>query len=694
MHTRISVPLSLPVMDLTRVYVVQPVPIRVRCSVEQFINKDVRLLIVDPDLESYLRKKRGRVEKIEEVFSSYSKKAQIRIGLNRDFSQFEQFIRPSTLRLSMLSAVYLCVHTALKLVSEESVNLYEFDENLNSARRFIDELTETWEVNDPVMRPMLWSSLLGSESSYPVLYVKKDDWIIKSSGKPNQRPFNIAFVKYNDKNMIYERYKPVLLGRTSRQPVSKFEKLIDQRRSSFKLAESLRTKPTREGILLDIALGMADAIESANAEKLAHFFYLADLFDHRRKLKYLFESKEEKLALVKAKTNSKHSCLCYVFRDEWDPKTSKIKGNFSERLKMTEGVQGLKVEESFLEYTTLDGTRRKIIGQSPAMRKVFKFIKKVANADDSGVLITGESGTGKEEIAEAIHYMSARKNHPFKTIDCGTIEDTLARGELFGHKKGSYTGAISTEKGQFKEAEKGTAFLDEVGNMNSTMQAIILRVIDKKEFVPIGFTESEKVDIRIIAATNKNLEQAVKDREFREDLYYRLKILKIELPPLRERKEDIPLLAEHFLKQKRQQDKSKEITGFSKEVQRIFVNYNWLGNVRELKNVVESSFVMAEGNIITAEDLPEDIRKTQLSDSQLDPKDVIQKALGEPVTQKVLNRLVQAYTTILEEGKMTRSEYCQKFGISCRTAERDIDLLKRLIEKKGRGRNTFYVICK
>ncbi|MFH0931666.1 MAG: sigma-54 dependent transcriptional regulator [Candidatus Zixiibacteriota bacterium] len=246
-----------------------------------------------------------------------------------------------------------------------------------------------------------------------------------------------------------------------------------------------------------------------------------------------------------------------------------------------------------------------IVGNSTKIQDVFKFIRKVAPTN-STVLIYGESWTGKELIARAIHFNSQRKNKPFFPVDCGVLSQDLLESELFGHVKGSFTGAIVTKPGLFEVADGGSVFLDEIGDINPIIQGKLLRVIQEQEFLPVGGVQNKKVDLRFIVATNKNLEILINEKKFREDLYYRLNVVSIVIPPLRERKDDIPILAYHFLK-KFNQEMNKEIKSISVEAMNKLINYEWPGNVRQLENVIERAVVMAEGKTIISEYLPANI---------------------------------------------------------------------------------------
>jgi DNA-binding NtrC family response regulator len=242
-----------------------------------------------------------------------------------------------------------------------------------------------------------------------------------------------------------------------------------------------------------------------------------------------------------------------------------------------------------------------IVGKSKKMQEIYRVIAKVAMTD-STVLIYGQSGTGKELIARAVHFNSPRREKPFVPVDCAVLSENLLESELFGHIRGSFTGAVSTKPGLFEVADGGTLFLDEVGNISLAIQAKLLRVLQEREFTPVGGTKPKKVDIRLIAATNKDLEKMIHDETFREDLYYRLNIVPITLPLLKDRQEDIPLLASHFLK-KYAEEMGKVIKGFTPEAMKRLMKYSWPGNVRELENVVERSVVMIDDEMVRPEHL-------------------------------------------------------------------------------------------
>ena len=243
-----------------------------------------------------------------------------------------------------------------------------------------------------------------------------------------------------------------------------------------------------------------------------------------------------------------------------------------------------------------------IIGNAPKMQEVFKMIERVANTD-STILVLGESGTGKELVARALHYNSRRQFAPFVPVNCSALPENLLESELFGHRRGSFTGAISDKKGLFEEADGGTIFLDEVGSMSAMLQSRLLRVLQEREVRRVGENTPIYVNVRVVAASNEPLEKRIKEGSFREDLYYRLNVIAIPLPSLRERRDDIPLLAAHFLKGKVGAGTNRPIQ-MTRQTMEILCGYNWPGNVRELENAIERAATLCEGNIIQAGDLP------------------------------------------------------------------------------------------
>lgn len=264
-------------------------------------------------------------------------------------------------------------------------------------------------------------------------------------------------------------------------------------------------------------------------------------------------------------------------------------------------------EKQLLPKSALDA----IIGESEEIKQIKDLVRKVAGTDAT-VLITGESGTGKELIANAIHALSPRRNGPFVKVNCGSIPETLLEAELFGHEKGAFTGAINRRKGRFELADGGTIFLDEIGEISHKLQVALLRVLQEKEFQRVGGEEDIKVDVRVIAATNKSLEEEVRKGNFREDLYYRINIITIHIPPLRQRKVDIPILATHFLRFYSDIYK-KSVKVISKELLDIMVDYPWPGNVRELQNFIESAVIMCSKDELSVECIPPHYKPKLLS---------------------------------------------------------------------------------
>lgn len=243
-----------------------------------------------------------------------------------------------------------------------------------------------------------------------------------------------------------------------------------------------------------------------------------------------------------------------------------------------------------------------MVGKSPAMQEVYRLIEKVKD-EDVGVTISGESGTGKELAARAVHYQSRRKDEMFVAVNCAAIPEGLLEEEFFGHKKGSFTGALSDKKGKFELADKGTLFLDEIGDMPLSLQGKLLRVLQQKEFTPIGGTKSRKIDVRVIAATNRDLKAMIRQGSFRQDLYYRINVVELYLPPLRERKQDIPLLCDYFLRQYAEA-RHKPSVSLSEAARKLLLEYDYPGNIRELANILEYAFILTGSGVIDAGDLP------------------------------------------------------------------------------------------
>lgn len=331
-------------------------------------------------------------------------------------------------------------------------------------------------------------------------------------------------------------------------------------------------------------------------------------------------------------------------------------GRAMEKYRLT--MENLSLRERIRK---LEGGGPLIIGNSPAIRKVLDVIRQVADSTAT-VLIQGESGTGKELVARAVHYMGRRANRPFVAINCAAIPETLLESELFGHEKGAFTGAITRREGKFKQADKGTLFLDEVAEMSPVVQAKVLRVLQEGEFQRLGGSENIKVDVRIVASTNKDLYEEVKAGRVREDLYYRLKVITINLPPLRDRREDIPLLVQYFIA-KYAEKNHKNVVGISRDAMDMLMDYEWPGNVRELEHTIEHAVVLSRGEIIQADDLPELIERERKFRRYL----TIQ--LGTPLDQ-IEQKVIEETLRMTKGNKKLAAEL---LGIATRTIYRKLD---------------------
>ncbi len=303
-----------------------------------------------------------------------------------------------------------------------------------------------------------------------------------------------------------------------------------------------------------------------------------------------------------------------------------------------------------------------IIGESRALMKTLSLVESVSKTS-STILITGESGTGKELIAKALYQNSNRKNCPFFSLNSSNIPETLFESILFGHKKGAFTSAYTDKKGVFEEADKGTIFFDEISNLNIETQSKILRVIQEKEFQPLGSNKTMKVDVRIIAASNADLKKKVAENEFREDLYYRLNIINIYLPPLRERKEDIPLLAEHFLK-KYSKENNKKTNNIDNKFMKHLLDYNWPGNIRELENTIQRGVILSTTNSLTYDLLPTDIIGSS-------SKDITKGSFNEKIDEFKRQLIIQA----LEKNNWLQKNACESLDLKPTTFS---ELMKRL----------------
>jgi len=318
--------------------------------------------------------------------------------------------------------------------------------------------------------------------------------------------------------------------------------------------------------------------------------------------------------------------------------------------------RSLREENQTLRYTLESkGKDQEIIGQSPAIKAVLEKIEKIAPVD-LPVLVEGESGTGKELVVRAIHQKSLRANNLLLTVNCGAFQENLLESELFGHQRGAFTGALENKKGLFEMAHKGTLFLDEIGEMSPAMQAKLLRVLQFGEIRRLGDTRTLKVDVRIIAATNRNLAEEVKAGRFRQDLYYRLNVLNITLPPLRTIREDIPLLIRHFLRNSRVSG-NKKVKDISQEAIEYLQNYSWPGNIRELQNTIERLIILSKGDTITLQDVLDNIPLggTNVADREEEP----------PLSLKELER--NQILRVLAKNQGNKTKTARDLGITLKT---------------------------
>jgi DNA-binding NtrC family response regulator len=306
----------------------------------------------------------------------------------------------------------------------------------------------------------------------------------------------------------------------------------------------------------------------------------------------------------------------------------------------------------------------RLTGKSPSMQKIYDLVERISGSSNN-VLITGESGTGKELVAKAIHYSGSRKGGPFIAVNCAAIPETLLESELFGYKRGAFTDAKTDKKGLLFEATAGTIFLDEITEMPVVLQAKLLRVIEEREVRPLGDTHAHPIDVRIVSSSNRDMKDVIHQGRFREDLYYRLKVIDIELPPLRERREDIPLLVEHFV-QRFGQEPKKRVSRVSEEVLKVLINYAWPGNVRELENVVQRAITLCQHDVILPEDLPASILQ--------EPKEsLLDKGIRENYT---MDRLEKEYVRrVLIEVGGNKSKAAQILGFDRKTLYRKLEEL-------------------
>lgn len=302
----------------------------------------------------------------------------------------------------------------------------------------------------------------------------------------------------------------------------------------------------------------------------------------------------------------------------------------------------------------------RLIGNAPGMVEIFETIRQVAESRAT-VLVEGESGTGKELVAHAIHSLSPRKNQPFIPVHCAALPPELLASELFGHEKGAFTGAHERRIGRFEQANGGTIFLDEIGEIDHATQVKLLRVLGERSFERVGGNQPINVDVRVVAATNKNLEELVRKGEFRDDLFYRIHVVRVEMPPLRERREDIPLLTQHFLKELCEEN-GKSLLQLSPDAEEAMLSYNWPGNVRELRTAVEHGVVLTRDDLIELQDLPPPLKETSRPTSF---------SVGGTLNLESLEK--QSIVRALEESGGNRTEAAKELGISRRTLHRKLN---------------------
>jgi len=328
---------------------------------------------------------------------------------------------------------------------------------------------------------------------------------------------------------------------------------------------------------------------------------------------------------------------------------------------------GLKTENRALkERLASSFDLKNIIGKSGPMKELLEMVAMIAPSEAT-VLITGESGTGKELIAKSVHFNSARKDKPFVVVNCAALTETLLESELFGHEKGAFTGADKRREGHFMQANKGTIFLDEIGEMSATTQAKVLRVIQEREIQRVGSDDMIKVDVRILAATNRDLQRDVSEGRFREDLFYRLNVVTLRIPPLRERREDTPLLAQHFLEKLGKRNR-KQLKGFSPLAMDMLIKYDWPGNVRELENAVERAVILSPGDYITENDLPMSV--TEVYRQEGSPARPAQLA-NQPQSLEEIEK--EAILAAFEATGGNKSETARKLGINRRTLYKKLE---------------------
>jgi transcriptional regulator with GAF, ATPase, and Fis domain len=397
-----------------------------------------------------------------------------------------------------------------------------------------------------------------------------------------------------------------------------------QDRGCIRICKAIADRAIRQGI----ALMSNDVVDKAEGIERSVMAAPLVVFDRALGLMYL-DTKDRS-----ARFDVSHLQLCVTI--------AAILGTVLENARYLESLES--ENERLRQEINL---QHAMIGDSPRMAEVYQFIAKVARSD-STILLLGESGTGKELVARAIHQNSPRSHHPFVAINCAAITETLLESELFGYEKGAFTGADTQTHGKLEVAEGGTVFLDEVGELAAPLQAKLLRVLQEHEFTRVGGTRSIKLDVRLIAATNRDLEQAARHSLFRQDLYYRLNVVSKRMPTLRERREDIPLLAGHFLK-KFASKSGRRVTGISVEAERCLANYAWPGNVRELENAIERALVLGSTEQVLPEDLPESVLEAVSSEDSLAGE--FHAAVREAKKKLILNAIAHSHGSYVKAAK-------------------------------------------
>jgi PAS domain S-box-containing protein len=340
--------------------------------------------------------------------------------------------------------------------------------------------------------------------------------------------------------------------------------------------------------------------------------------------------------------------------------TALLRDESGEVIGGVETFRDLSLVEALRKELTASYTFADIIARSRPMQKIFAVLPEIA-ASESTVLITGESGTGKELVARAIHSLSSRKEKPFVAVNCGALPESLLESELFGHVEGAFTGATRDRPGRFRQAEGGTIFLDEIGDVSPALQVRLLRVLQEREYEPVGSSESVQTHVRVVCATNRDMETLLREEKFRQDLYYRVNVVRINVPPLRERKEDIPLLVDHFIGRLNRL-RGREVSGVSSEVMARFMSHDWPGNARELENAIEHAFILCHGESIDVFCLPEHLK----------PKDPHAPRPGTTLAELEARIIYDA----LKRNQWKRMATAKELGINKTTLWRKIKKLK------------------